>query len=304
MKIEGMKGMELRVLNYFLAVAREENITKAAQLLHVTQPTVSRQLMQLEEELGVQLFERSNHNIVLTEDGMILKRRAQEILSLADKTKQDFLEKEESLSGNIAIGSGEFLSTSVLSEILSAFHEKYPLVQYSIYSGNGENVRERIERGLLDVGLVTEPVDMRKYHFAPMPVKECWGILVRGDSALAQKEYVQPRDLLHVPLITTATELHRSMIGQWFGAYGDEINIIATGNLLYNQVMLAQSGIGVVVGIKLNCTYEGVRFIPFAPRLEIGTALIWKKEQIFVPAMDAFLKHASSYLKNIACDGQ
>lgn len=294
--------MELRVLNYFLTVAREENITKAAKLLHVTQPTISRQLMQLEEELGVSLFIRSNHNIALTEDGMILKRRAQEILSLADKTKQDFLQKDDLLSGNIAIGSGEFQSTRILSDILFSFHQKYPQVQYSIYSGNADNIKERIERGLLDVGLMTEPVDMRKYNFVSMPVKECWGAWVREDSEMAKKESIRPQDLLHVPLITTVSELHRSLIGQWFGEYNNKMNIIATGNLLYNQTVLAQSGIGIVIGIKLNCSYDGLRFIPLSPKLENHTALVWKKEQSFVPATSAFIKHFSLYLKSISCD--
>ncbi len=291
--------MELRVLNYFLSVAREGNITKAANLLHVTQPTISRQLMQLEEELGVSLFIRSNHNIVLTEDGMILKRRAQEILSLADKTKQDFLQKDDVLSGNIAIGSGEFQSTRILSDILFSFHQKYPLVQYSIYSGNADNIKEQMERGLLDMGLMMEPIDMRTYNFIPMPGKECWGVWCREDSELAEKAFIQPQDLLHVPLITTVNELQRSMIGQWLGEYSNDIHIVATGNLLYNEAVLAQSGIGVVVGIKLNYTYEGLRFIPLSPRLEIGTALAWKKEQIFVPATNAFIKYAQLFLKGI-----
>ena len=144
--------MELRVLNYFLAIAREENFTKAAQQLHVTQPTLSRQIAQLEEELGVKLFVRSNHNIILTEEGMILKRRAQEILSLADKTKRDFLQKDETLSGTISIGSGEFRSTEYLAKIISEFRQKYPNVKYEIYSGNANNIRDYIERGFLDIG--------------------------------------------------------------------------------------------------------------------------------------------------------
>ena len=155
--------MELRVLGYFLAVAREENFTRAAQQLHVTQPTLSRQIADLEEELGVKLFVRSNHNIILTEDGMILKRRAQEILSLADKTKRDFLQKDETLSGTVSIGSGEFRSTEYLAKMIAAFHQKYPNVQYEIYSGNAHNIRDYIERGFLDVGLMSEPIDMRKY---------------------------------------------------------------------------------------------------------------------------------------------
>ena len=166
--------MELRVLNYFLAVAREENFTKAAKQLHVTQPTLSRQIAQLEEELGVKLFQRSNHNIILTEDGMMLKRRAQEILTLADRTKRDFLRKEANLEGTIAIGSGEFLSTRILTDCMAAFRTQHPLVRYELYSGHGGSVRERLDRGLLDVGLMAEPVDIRKYEFIPMPIRERW----------------------------------------------------------------------------------------------------------------------------------
>jgi DNA-binding transcriptional LysR family regulator len=157
--------MELRVLNYFLAAAREENITKAAQSLHVTQPTLSRQIAQLEKELGVKLFIRSNHNIILTEDGMILKRRAQEILSLADLTRRDFLRKEGALTGEIAIGSGEFQTTRFLSRLIASFREKHPLVRYEIYSGNADNIKDYIERGFLDLGLMLEPIDIRKYDF-------------------------------------------------------------------------------------------------------------------------------------------
>ena len=292
--------MELRVLNYFLAVAREENITKAAQILHVTQPTLSRQIAQLEEELGVKLFRRSNHHIILTEDGMILKRRAQEIISLAEKTRQDLMQKAEVLTGEISIGSGEFLSSRILSDIIASFSKKYPKIKYSIYSGNGENVRERIERGLIDVGLITTPVDINKYHSVIMPQKELWGILAREDSPLADKEEISPQELQDVPLITTSSELHTSMVGQWLGEYYDRVNITAMGNLQYNEAVLAQSGMGDVISIKLNSTYPGLRFIPFSPRLENGTAIVWKKEQIFAPAAEAFIKYCKQYLKDIS----
>lgn len=164
--------MELRVLKYFLAVAREENFTKAAQQLHVTQPTLSRQIADLEEELGVKLFIRSNHNIILTEDGLLLKQRAQEILSLTDKTKRDFIQKEKMLAGTISIGSGEYRSTEYLAKIIAEFRKLYPKVSYEIYSGNTLNIRDYIERGLLDIGLISETVDMHKYHFITMPNKE------------------------------------------------------------------------------------------------------------------------------------
>ena len=183
--------MELRVLKYFLMVAREENITKAASLLHITQPTLSRQLMRLEEELGTTLFRRSNHSIVLTDDGMLLKRRAREIVALAEKTEQEFSHKEEALTGEIFIGCGETRNMSFLSRQIALFRKEHPLVQFNIYSANADDIKERIEKGLLDFGLLMEPVDIGKYEFIRMPQKEQWGVLVREDSPLAHREFGQ-----------------------------------------------------------------------------------------------------------------
>jgi DNA-binding transcriptional LysR family regulator len=291
--------MELRILNYFLMVAREENITKAAQLLHVTQPTLSRQLIQLEEELGVKLFKRSNHNIILTDDGMLLKRRAQEIISLAQKTKREFVQ-EEQLSGEIAIGSGELQSTQFLSQLIASFREKYPLIQYEIYSGNSDNIKERIERGTLDLGLLLEPVDIRKYEFVRMPVKDEWGILAREDSELASKETVSPKDLIGMPLIVTRRELIQNELMNWFGTYSDSMEIVASGNLLYNLAIMARNKIGVAINLKLDCKYDGLCFVPLSPRLESSTVLAWKKAQTFSPATEAFIKHIKECLSDIS----
>ena len=294
--------MELRVLGYFLAIAREESFTRAAEQLHVTQPTLSRQIADLERELGVKLFTRSNHNIILTEDGMILKRRAQEILSLADKTKQDFLSKEKSLEGIIAIGSGEFRSTRILTDCIAAFHRLHPLVRYEVYSGNTGNIRDRIERGLLDMGLILDPVDIRKYDLVPMPVRERWGALVRVGTPLAEKASVSPEDLVGVPLISSTGEAAQSNVGKWLGAYQDKVEIIAGGNLLYNQALLAQSNVGATMGVQLNCRYDGLRFVPFSPALEAGTSLVWKKEQVFSAAVTGFIAFFKKYVEGIAND--
>lgn len=294
--------MELRVLNYFLAIAREESFTKAAQQLHITQPTLSRQIAQLEEELGVDLFVRSNHNIILTEDGMILKRRAQEILSLADKTKRDFLHKDENLEGVISIGSGEFLSTRCLTDCIAQFRRKHPLVRYEFYSGNAGNIRDQIERGLLDIGLMSEPIDIRKYEFISMPIKEEWGAFVREDSPLIDKDFIAPQDLVDIPLILPLGDFAESHIGKWFGEYISQIDVIAKGNLLYNEAMMAQSNIGAVIGIRLKSNYDRLRFIPLNPSLKIDTALTWKKEQIFSAATTAFIDFSKQYLKGISGD--
>ena len=294
--------MELRVLHYFLAVAREENFTKAANMLHVTQPTLSRQIADLEQELGVKLFVRSNHNIILTEDGMILKRRAQEILSLADKTKRDFLQKDEALSGTISIGSGEFRSTEYLAKIIAEFRRKYPNVNYEIYSGNANNIRDYIERGFLDIGLMSEPVDMRKYNFVNMPVKEQWGVFVPSGSELSEREYVRPEDLAGMSVVTATGDFNQSRIGKWLCDYKERVNIAATANLPYNEAVLAKENIGVMLSIHLNCTYNDLRFIPLQPVLELSTVLGWKKEQIFSATTSAFIDFATQYLKGISCD--
>ncbi len=244
--------MELRVLNYFLMVAREENITRAAQLLHVTQPTLSRQLMQLEEELGVQLFHRGKHSVSLTEEGMLLRRRAQELVSLSEKTKMELQHREEMPAGEIAIGCGETKSMAVLSGKMVSFRQKYPLVQFSIYSAIADDIKERIEKGLLDMGLLVEPVDISRYEFLRLPLKEQWGVLVRADSPLAGKEFVTPEDLCGVPLLMVRRELVKKELANWFGDAYDQLEIAATYNLIVNAAFMVEQGLGVALCFDLG----------------------------------------------------
>ena len=211
--------MELRVLKYFLVIAREENFTKAAKQLHITQPTLSRQIAQLEDELGVTLFERNNHKIVLSEDGMILKRRAQEILSLANKTKQDFLYKDEHLEGTISIGCGEFQATKCLTDCIAAFRKEHPHIKYELYSGNTNNIKDNIERGFIDLGLMSCPIDLSKFESVEMPLKETWGVLVKKDSQLARKEFIEPQDLIDLPIVTSIGDYQETILNHWFGKY-------------------------------------------------------------------------------------
>lgn len=294
--------MELRVLNYFLMAAREENITKAAQLLHVTQPTLSRQLMQLEEELGVKLFQRSNHCIILTEEGMLLKRRAQELISLAEKTRQDLMQKDAELTGELSIGCGELQSVDFLAKLLARFQTEHPLVQISIFSGNADSIKERIENGLLDMGLVPEPVDMTKYAFLHVPHKETWGVLVHKDSELAGKQAVSPSDLLHVPLIISNRNLVQGFIANWFGGDFDELHIVGRYNLLYNAAILVRNKIGAAVCIKLDCSYDDTCFIPFSPPIKSGSVLVWKKDQMTSPTTAAFLEYSQKCVTSIPTD--
>lgn len=289
--------MELRVLKYFLVIAREENFTKAAKQLHITQPTLSRQIAQLEDELGVTLFERNNHKIVLSENGMILKRRAQEIISLANKTQQNFLYKDEHLEGTISIGCGEFQATKCLADCIASFRKEHPHIKYELYSGNTNNIKDNIERGFIDLGLMSCPIDLSKFESVEMPLKETWGVLVKKDSQLALKEFIEPQDLIDLPIVTSIGDYQETILNHWFGKYQDQMNIVARGNLIYNEALFVQSNVGVVLGIKLNYDYKDLCFIPLKPSLHQQTALAWKKEQFFSPATTAFIKYAKEYFK-------
>lgn len=292
--------MELRVLRYFLVVAREENITRAAALLHVTQPTLSRQLMQLEQELGVQLFRRSQHRVILTDEGMLLRRRAQELVDLADKTEREFLQNEEELSGEISVGSGELQAMSYLADILAAFQKRHPHVQFQIYSGNSDNIKERLERGILDFGLLLEPVDISKYSFVRFPVKEQWGALVREEDLYAEKDSVSPEDLVGKSLILTRRELVQQAFNRWLGPAAERVQISASGNLPYNMTLLAKRNIGVFITLKLDCDYKGLRFLPLFPRMESDTVFVWKKGEAFSPTASAFISFVQKYGNDIS----
>lgn len=294
--------MELRVLRYFLLVAREENITRAAELLHVTQPTLSRQLMQLEQELGTKLFHRGQHSITLTDDGMLLKQRAQELIILADKTEREFSRTEGVLTGELSIGSGETLSMHTLAQWISSFRDKYPLVQYDIYSATADEIKDRIEKGILDMGLLVGPADISRYEFIRMPRKERWGILIAEDSLLAEKAFVTPSDLIQTPLLIAKRNLVRDELRGWFGPYYDSLKIIATFNLLYNAAVMAANGIGAVLCMEHDRNYENLKFIPLKPTLETGAVLVWKKHQIHSPAASEFFIHVQKCVGRIADD--
>lgn len=287
--------MELRVLKYFLAVAREENITKAAALLHLTQPTLSRQLMQLEEELGVQLFRRSRYHIELTEDGMLLRRRAQELVDLAEKTTREFTMRETELMGEIAIGAGETRSMSFISRAMVSFRENYPKVTFRIFSANADDVKERLDTGLLDMGLLTEPVDLGRYAFCRMKERDRWGVLVRLDSPLAGLDSVTPDDLEQVPLIISGRERVQRELANWFGDRWERLQIAASFNLILNAANMVRYGVGTALSFDLNFSFDDLRFIPLSPTMDTGTVLVWKKEQVLTPAVEAF----HQYIKNV-----
>ena len=290
--------MELRVLRYFQMVAREETITRAAQLLHVTQPTLSRQLMQLEDELGTKLFKRKNHSIFLTEDGMRLKKRCKDILELADQIDREFAGKQDGgISGKITIGSAETKSIADIAKVMEKFQEDNPLVQYEIYTANADDVKEKIENGTVDVGVLSEPVDISKFNFIRMNKKERWGILTRNDSDLAGKEYIEPKDLTGIPLIMVKRELVKNELGSWFGEYFDGLDIAAEYNLLNNAAILAQNNIGSVLCFDVGADYDNLKFIPLNPEVKTGLVLVWRKNQTLPEAVSEFIKKMKIYIK-------
>lgn len=284
--------MELRVLQYFLAAAREENITKAAAFLHITQPTLSRQLMQMEEELGVKLFRRGKHNILLTEEGMLLRRRAQEIVDLAEKTAKELKHGEENISGEISIGCGETQNMKPLSEMIASFREKYSDVSFNIYTTIADDVKERLENGLLDMGLLLEPVEISRYHYIRMPMKEKWQVLMRRDSPLADKKKITPDDLVDIPLIIAWRQSIRNEFENWFGYDKEKLRIASTCNLSYhNQSIMVEGGIGVAIVMDFSCNRDTLCLRPLEPMMESGCVLVWKKNLTLSLVMQRFIEH-------------
>ncbi len=288
--------MEIRVLKYFLAVAREGSITGAANSLHLTQPTLTRQIQDLEKELGQKLFIRGKYKVTLTSEGMILRKRAQEIIDMVEKTEEEFQSISDTVSGDIYIGGGETDSMKYIAEIIKEIQDEYPAIKFHIHSGNAEDVIEKLDRGLLDFGALIQPIDLSKYDNIRLPDNDVWGVIMRKDSPLAQKENITLDDLCGIPLIAsrqmTPKYSRDSGFLDWFGEKYNELNITATYNLVYNATVLVKAGVGVAITLdKLADTSleSNLCFRPLSPKLESGLDIVWKKYQVFTPAAKVFL---------------
>lgn len=289
--------MEIRILRYFLAIAREGSITGATNFLHVTQPTLSRQIHDLEEELGQKLFIRGSHSMSLTAEGMILRKRAEEIVSMVDKTEAEFHSMENAVGGDIYIGGGETDAIKLIARIAKNLRETYPEIRYHLYSGNSEDVTERLDKGLLDFGILIQPANIAKYDYINIPAKDSWGVVMRKDSPLAEKNTIKKEDLLHLPLICSRQVMTQSREGNefadWFGADFDRLDVVTTFNLFFNAAIMVEAGIGYAITIdKLTDTSENssLCFRPLEPRLESGLNIVWKKYQVFSSAAEIFLE--------------
>ena len=285
--------MELRVLRYFLAVAREENITAAAERLHITQPTLSKQLMELEEELGKKLFIRGNRKITLTEEGMFLRQRAQEMIDLAEKTLASFREEEGILSGEVYIGGGETRGMEYIAKTIQELRDESVNLRFHLFSGNGEDVTVWLEKGLIDFGLFVGTMELKKYDFLKLPISNTWGLLLRKDHPLASHSYIVPKDLEDIPILCSRQGLIQNELSGWLGHPLEQLNIVGTYNLIYNASIMVEQGICSALSIDglVNTTGDSMLcFRPFEPQLTADLVLAWKKYQVFSKGAKKFLE--------------
>lgn len=283
--------MELRVLQYFLAVAREQSISGAAEFLHLSQPTLSRQIKDMEKELGKQLLIRGNRRITLTEEGMILCKRAEEIMELVKKTESEITLSDESIAGDIYIGAGESNSVGYIAKAANALRREYPLVHFHIESGDAQTVYEQLDKGLIDFGLLFGNIDLTKYNSISLPTKDTWGVLMPKDSELAKRDVITPNDLIKEPLIVSRQGITRGELQNWFKLPEEKLNVVATYNLLYNASLLVEEGVGYALCLDkiINTSNCNLCFKPLYPKLEVSMSIVWKKHQVFSKASNKFL---------------
>lgn len=294
--------MEIRVLRYFLAVVREESITKAAETLHITQPTLSRQLAQLEEILGVKLFLRGTRKIILTNEGLLLRRRAEEIIEMVDKTEMELTAQDEQVEGSVAIGCGDLKAVQILPDLIRSFHERYPMVTFDLYTATADHVKDRMDRGLTDVGLLLEPVNIDKYEYIRLKEKEEIVVSMHPDAPLAQKASLTPEDLVKVPLILPHRANVQSEIANWFGSYYDKLNVLFTTNLPSNSSIMVHHKLAYSLTVHGSTAFWDEKKLthrPLSPALTATCVLAWKRNQPFGLAAEKFINHLKSSLRPI-----
>ncbi|MDK4352835.1 LysR family transcriptional regulator [Enterococcus thailandicus] len=282
--------MELRVLNYFLTVAREKTISKAAKTLHITQPTLSKQLKELEQELGIKLFERGSREITLTEDGIYLQNRGQEIMTLVDLTISN-LTNQSVVSGKITIGGGETEAFGVIAGLVHKLITDHPDIKVEIYSGNADDVLDKLDKGLLDFGLVIDPVSKQKYEYKQLPQKDRWGILLNNKNPLSKQEFVLAEELKEIPLLISNQSSVDNQLAEWFGTNLQNLNIVGTYNLLYNASVMVKEDVASALCIEGIINTEGtdLQFVPLSPSLYATINIVWKKNRVFSNAANQLL---------------
>ena len=290
--------MELRVLKYFLTVADEGNITRAADILHVTQPTLSRQMMELEDEMGTPLLIRGKRSVTLTDEGFLFRQQAETIVELADKLEHTFTDRKDIICGTIRIGATEALGGRTLAVYMKEFREKYPDVQFDLYNGMADNIKEMVERGLIDLGLVMEPIDTAKFEYVRLPRKETWGILIRQDHELAGKETVTAEDIKQYPLIMPGRENAKNEVLHWMQCEEKHLNIPVYYNLLSNAALLVEAGMGCAVCLDGALSIHadpGLCFRRILPEHTTRSVILWKKNHLFSQAASLFVQTIQEY---------
>lgn len=290
--------MDLRVLRYFLIVAREQSFTKAAQQLHITQPTLSRQLAALEEELGTTLFDRSGRSITLTEEGLLLKRRALEITDLEDKIVDEFRNNDDAIDGRITIGCGEFAAVETLAQICGKYRETYPMVQVVLHTGTADNILDMMNKGLVDIGLFLEPVSTENLEYIRIKDSDQWVVSMKPDDPLAQKEFVTREDLLIRPLILPERLSIQSELANWFGNDFEKLNISFTSNLGTNAGVMAMQGLGYPVSIEGAAKYWRKDLLvqrKLYPEIKSSTVIAWRRNIPYARAAQLFIREINAF---------
>ena len=285
--------MELRTLRYFLAAAQEENMTRASEILHVTQPTLSRQIMDLERELGVTLMLRGKNGLTLTDDGRFFRQRAQEIVELTDRLEKDIAGQKKDISGMVVIGASEVGGSQTLAKLIKEFSEKYPAVQFTLYNETVDNIKDRLDKGLVDIGLLLEPADVTKYDYVRLDRQDTWGLLMRDDHPLADKESLTVEDVASCPLLLPLRENIRAEILHWLGREENELRIPLFYTLLSNAALMVAEGLGCAFCMDGALAIRSdpiLRFIPLEPRHMTHSVLVWKKNKLFSPAASLFIQ--------------
>ena len=292
--------MELRLLRYFLAVAHEENITRAAESLHITQPSLSKQLMELEQEFGKQLFIRGKRKITLTEEGILLRKRAAEILMLCEKTEREIAQDSALISGIVSIGGAQSNAAAQATSQIAASH---PSVHFQFFNGDAETLMEKLDHGTLDFAILIEPIDIVKYEHLPLKESDAWGLLMRKDCLLAKKEVIHPKDIENLPLILPQRIGLQRELSTWAGIASEHLNVIATFDVLFNNPsLLIKNGLGYAFALNnLIDTSESqtLCFRPFEPAIKIQYGLAWKRYQIFSKAAELFLAQVREITDNM-----
>lgn len=281
--------MEIRVLKYFLEVAREGNITSAAESLHITQPTLSKQLMDLEDKLGKKLFIRGKRRITLTEDGILLRKRASEIIELVEKTETELQKNDELIVGDVYIGAAETDGIKLIAKLCKNLQDKYPNIHYHLFSGNSEDVLEKLDKGLIDFAILFEPSNFKKYNHIKLPIYNNWGLLMKKNNPLAKFEYIKPKDLLNIPLIFSKQALDNNELTGWFGYNIEKLNIVATYNLIYNASFFVEEGFGSALTLDKLVNNPNLCFKSLEPNLRSNLFMVWKKYQVFSKTSQIFL---------------